>query len=167
MAEYLSSRCDLLNRVLLSFLFVFLLVVLPWSWASPSPAGQAHPNKGPYGGLLMEVGHEEYHVEVLLNEKTNILTVYVLDATGKVAVPINAKDVLITLKRNGKPEQFVLPAVRFTTDPARMASQFQLRDEALIDGLHQNGNDARLVLEIRGKSYIEKFDLKHDHGRKS
>jgi len=166
MPEYLLVRRDLIDRALLGFVFAFSLVLIPCSWAAPPAAKHAHPEKGPHGGPLLELGEEEYHIEVIVDEKTNTVALYILDAAGKVAVPIEAKEVVINLKHAGKPEQFKLPAVRYKTDPMGMASQFQLKDEELVHDLHHKNNDARLALKIKGKSYSAKIDLKHDHDHK-
>jgi len=132
--------------------------------AQPAPA-HAHPDKGPHGGPLLELGDEEYHIEVVLDDKTQVLTLYVLDAAAKAMVPTDAKEVVINLKHGGKPEQFKLPAARLKTDPEGMASAFQLKDAKLMHNLHHKNHEARLAVRIKGKSYTTKFDLKpiHDH----
>lgn len=142
---------------------IFSLAMVSYVWSAPPAAEHAHPEKGPHGGSLLELGDEEYHIEVMLNEKTNTLTLYVLDAAAKAMVPIDAKEALINLKHDGKPEQFKLPAVRLKTDPTGMASAFQVKNEELVHDLHHKNNDARLAVKIKGKAYSAKFELKHDH----
>lgn len=164
MAGLLLARRGLVDLALIAAVFSFGMVSYVWS-AQKAPA-HAHPEKGPHGGPLLELGDEEYHIEVMLDEKTNVLTLYVLDAAAKAMVPTDAKEAVINLKHAGKPEQFKLPAVRLKTDPMGMASAFQLKDEELVHDLHHKGNDARLAVKIKGKSYTTKFDLKHDHDHK-
>ncbi|MDZ4686747.1 MAG: hypothetical protein SH850_16870 [Planctomycetaceae bacterium] len=135
------------------------------SFAQPAPA-HAHPEKGPHGGPLLELGDEEYHIEVVLDDKTHVLTLYVLDAAAKAMVPTDAKEAVINLKHGGKPEQFKLPAVRLKTDPEGMASAFQLKDAKLMHNLHHKNHEARLAVKIKGKSYTTKFDLKPNHDHK-
>ncbi len=155
------SRWNIAARYLLGTMFLFGLG--SYVLSAPPAAGHAHPEKGPHGGPLLELGDEEYHIEVMLDEKKNVLTLYVLDAAAKASVPTEAKEAIISLKHDGKPEQFKLKAAPLKTDPAGLASAFQLKDEELVHDLHHKGNDARLSLKIKGKAYTAKFELKHDH----
>ncbi len=161
MAEFLWKRRSPLDFALVAG--VMCLTFMSYAWSAPPADEHAHPEKGPHGGPLLELGDEEYHIEVMLDEKTNVLTLYVLDAAAKALVPTDAKEALINLKHAGKPEQFKLPAVRLKTDPQGLASAFQLKDAELVHDLHHKNNDARLAVKIKGKSYTAKFDLKHDH----
>lgn len=136
------------------------------AWSAPPAAGHAHPEKGPHGGPLLELGDEEYHMEVMLDEKTNVLTLYVLDSAAKGLVPIEAKEVLINLKHAGKPVQFKLQAAPAKTDPEGKASCFQLKSAALVHDLHHKDHGARVAVKIQGKSYTAKYDLQHDHDHK-
>ncbi|OYW20427.1 MAG: hypothetical protein B7Z55_07285 [Planctomycetales bacterium 12-60-4] len=135
-----------------------------WS-AAPAPA-HAHPEKGPHGGPLLELGDEEYHGEVLLDEKAGTMTFYVLDSAAKEVVPIEAKEILFNLKHSGKPIQYKLPAVPAKTDPEGLASCFQLKSPSLVHALHHKDHGARVALKIKGKSYTAKYDLEHDHDHK-
>ncbi|MDZ4686218.1 MAG: hypothetical protein SH850_14215 [Planctomycetaceae bacterium] len=164
MAGLLLARRGLVDLALIGA--VFFLALASYVWSAPPAPAHAHPEKGPHGGPLLELGDEEYHIEVMLDEKTNVLTLYVLDAAAKAMVPTDAKEAVINLKHGGKPEQFKLPAVRLKTDPSGLASAFQLKDEELVHDLHHKGNDARLAVKIKGKSYTTKFELKHDHDHK-
>ena len=49
----------------------------------------AHPSEGPHHGTLVELGNEEFHAEVVHDDKS--VTVYVLDAGATKAVPIDAQ----------------------------------------------------------------------------
>ena len=164
MLNFSLTRQSHLDRILFAA-FAFLTAAT-LTLAAPPAEKHAHPEKGPHGGPLLELGDEEYHIEVKIDEKANTLTLYLLDAAAKAAVPTEAKEAVINLKHAGKPEQFKLPAVRLKTDPTGMASSFQLKDDELIHDLHHKNNDARLSLKIKGKSYTAKFDLKHDHDHK-
>lgn len=144
-------------------LFTAALSAVSGVSAAPPAAIHSHPDKGPHGGPLLELGDEEYHMEVMLDEERNILTLYLLDATAKRPVAIDSKEVLINLKHGGKPEQFKLPAARLKSDPSGMASAFQLQDKELVHDLHHSTSDARLALKIKGKAYSARLELKHDH----
>lgn len=134
--------------------------------AAPPAAAHAHPDKGPHGGPLLELGEEEYHLEVVLDEKNHALTLYLLDAAAKNAVTTDAKEVTINLKHAGKPVQYKVPAIPNDKDPAGMASEFRLKEAKLVHALHHKDHNARVNLKIRGKAFSAKFDLKHDHDHK-
>ena len=122
-----------------------------------------HPDQGPHGGALIELGNEKYHAELLHDEKTQTISVYVLDGTAKQEVPIPAKFVRINIKRAGKGEQFQLKPSPQKQETAGKTARFVLKDQTLCDRLHAEGIDARLVVEIEGKSYSGRVVHSHDH----
>ena len=121
----------------------------------------AHPTKGPHGGQLIELGKEEYHVEMVHDDAAGVVTFYVLDGEAKKAVPIPATELLVNLKHDGKPEQFKVPAQADTGDPAGQSSRFVSKDKELAEDLDAEGSDAELVLSINNKPFRGK--LAHDH----
>ena len=139
-----------------------LCLALTWAAAAPA-APHEHPEKGPHGGPLLELGDEEYHVELLIDEKTDLVTAHVLDATGKKPVSIDAKDVAINLKHDKRSEQFKLAAAPDKGDKEGASSRFRLKSHELVEDLHDDKVDARLAVKIKGKSYNAKVALKHDH----
>ena len=161
---------NLLNRPicgdLLLLAAVLTLALVSRGLSAPPKAEHAHPEKGPHGGPLLELGEEEYHVEVMLDEKTDTLTLYVLDGEAKAAVAIDAKEALINLKHDGKAEQFKLKAAPLKSDAKGMASCFKLKSEELMEDLHHKNANPRLTLKIKGKSYTAKLALKDDHDHK-
>lgn len=129
---------------------------------TPPPAtvdAHAHPSEGPHHGSLIELGNEEYHAELVHDDKS--VTIYVLDAAAKTAVPIDATEVKINLKHDGTPEQYTLAAQPDTGDPAGKSSRFVSQDAELAGHLDEAGTEPRLVLSIDGKQF--NGDLAHDH----
>jgi len=122
----------------------------------------AHPAEGPHHGQLIELGKEEYHAELMHDEASRTVAIYVLDNEAKNAVPIEAKEVTVNLVVGGKPSQFTLSAAPQESDPAGKASRFQLADEKLCDGLDAEGTTGRLNLEIAGKPFTGEV-AHHDH----
>jgi hypothetical protein len=123
-----------------------------------------HPDEGPHGGALIELGEEEYHAEVVLDDKTHSVIIYVLGANAKDAVPIDAPEVVINLKHGDKPEQFKLKASPAKTDPKGKSSRFAVKDEDLMHDLHHKDAQARLRLKIGGKSFSGPIAAgHHDH----
>ena len=124
----------------------------------------SHPSKGPHGGHLIKLRDEEYHVEFLHDEKNDTVTIYILDSSAKKQVPIDAKDVVINLKFDGKPKSFSLPAVPDKDDPQGKSSRFQLKDKTLAQGLDAKGAEPKLSLKINGTPYTKEIKHDHEHG---
>jgi hypothetical protein len=65
-----------------------------------------HPEKGPHGGILVEWGEEEYHVEVTINHPAKQAIIYLLDSTAKHAAkadPAKVTDLILTLSSSPSP----------------------------------------------------------------
>jgi len=123
--------------------------------------GHAHPSAGPHDGLLIELGNEEYHGEMLHDEATNKITIYILDGAAKEEVKIAEDSVSINTMIGEEPKSFALDAV----DAANgMASHFEITDESLATAIDMEGVKSKLKLTIDGKQFtgsIEEHD--HDH----
>ncbi len=129
-----------------------------------------HPSEGPHHGSLIELGGEEYHAEFVHDEDAGTVTIYILDGAAKEAVAIDATEIAINLKHDGKGEQFKLAASPDEGDPQGKSSRFVSADKELGEDLHHEDADASLVLKINGKSYRgaishdQDHDDDHDHG---
>ncbi len=119
----------------------------------------AHATEGPHHGTLVELGSEEYHVEVT-HDATSV-TIYVLDSSAKQAVPIDASDVTINVVHEGKPEQFKLVANPDAGDPAGKSSRFTLADAELVSHMDDESAAPKLSLTIDGTPY--RGEIKHEH----
>jgi hypothetical protein len=125
-----------------------------------------HADKGPHGGALIELGEEEYHGEIVMEDKTHSVIIYLLGSNAKDPVAVEAPEVFINLKHGSKPLQFKLKASPTKTDPKGKASRFVLKDHDLMHDLGHDNAQARLRVKIAGKSYsgeIEATDHHHDH----
>ncbi|EMI22228.1 putative secreted protein [Rhodopirellula maiorica SM1] len=137
--------------------------------SSPPPAtvddhaGHAHPTEGPHHGGLIELGNEEYHAELIHDDDTGSVTIYVLNAAATEQVPIESTEVTINVKHDGKPEQFKLAASPDANDPQGKSSRFVSTDAELGEHLDEEGADPKLVLTINGKSYRGTIAHDHDH----
>lgn len=133
----------------------------------PAADVHAHPSEGPHHGALVELGNEEYHAEVV--HGANSVTVYVLDSSAKVAVPIEATEVTINILHDGAPEQFSLTASPLQGEAAGMSSRFVLADAELAAHLGEEAAAPKLSLTIAGSPYrgdihiMEEHDHDHDH----
>lgn len=122
----------------------------------------AHPSEGPHGGSLIELGNEEYHAELVHDDAAGTVTVYVLDSAAKTAVSIDATEVTINLKHEGRGEQFNLAAAADASDPPGKSSRFASSDAELAEDLDHEGAEPQLVVNINGKPY--RGTIAHEHG---
>ena len=122
--------------------------------------GHAHPDHGPHGGDLVELGHEAYHAEVVHDDAAATVTVYLLGPDAKTAVPIDAPGLTISLVHDGAAEQFELAAQPQANEPAGQSSRFISTDAELVNDLDYTDN-ARLSVKISGKPYSGA--LSHNH----
>jgi hypothetical protein len=142
--------------------------------AGPPPApgveeehhGHSHASEGPHGGDLIELGNENYHAELVHDDETGAVTIYILDSAAKERVAIDAGEIVINLRRQGQGEQFKLAASPQNGDPAGQASRFVSSETALGDRIEAGDADARLVLNIGGKSYSGEIAHRHEHAHK-
>jgi len=141
---------------------------MPGSIQEPPPAGiqqpqqldeghdHEHPSEGPHHGVLIELGDEEYHAELLHDERYGVVTIFILDGTARKSVPIEGSVVINAMYRR-QPVQFPLAAVRGD------ASQFQSDEPALTEALDDPRSNASLRVTIDGRMYSGKLPV-HDHG---
>jgi hypothetical protein len=92
-----------------------------------------HPEVGPHKGPLVEWGEEEYHLEVVVDAKEKTVTVYVLDGEVKKAKPIDAKQIVLTLKQK-PPVTVKLEAMPEKTDPTGKSSRYVGKHDAFGKG---------------------------------
>ena len=121
----------------------------------------AHPCHGPHKGQLIELGNEDYHAELLHDDKQ--VTIYILDSTASKVIAIDAGEVTINLKYEGQPEQYQLVASPDDSDPKGKSSRFISDNAELLAHLDARGAEGKLVVEIAGKTY--RGSLVHDHDR--
>ena len=113
-----------------------------------------HPTEGPHGGQLIELGNEEYHAELLLDDATGTITIHLLDAAGKLPVAIAEPEVALQLFRDGQFVSYVLKAASEPTNVEYGASRFQLADADLCETLcHGEEINGRLQVTVDGKPY--------------
>ncbi len=121
-------------------------------------------HKAPHGGVLLEVGAEVAHLELVHDAKEGKVTIFVLDGKAEKAVAI--KDApKVNLMTDDGAKQVVTKAV--DPDKEGLASQFEAKDDALkADPLK-----GRIAITIGEKKY--NVDIKeggdghegHDHDK--
>ncbi len=135
-----------------------------------------HGHHGPHDGHVIELGDEKYHAELVHDDAAHKVTVYILDGSVKNAVPIEATELIINLKADGKPMQFKLPAVPMDGETAGKSSRFELVSEELLHEMEEQGAEPRLSFMIGEEQFMgnieidehehEGHDDDHDHGDK-
>lgn len=120
-----------------------------------------HPSEGPHHGSLIELGKEEFHAELVHDDKS--VTIYVLDNAAKNSVPVDSSEVVINVLHDGKPEQFKLAAAPEESDPSGKSSRFVANDPELASHLDDEAAAPKLSITINGKSYRGTITHDHDH----
>ncbi len=117
------------------------------------PEEHGHAEEGPHHGHLIELGEEEYHAELTHDEATKKVSIYLLDKTAKVAVPIADREIVLNLAAGSQPFQVKLLAAPQQGDPAGQASCFSITDEKVLETLESPKTTGRLNVTINGKAY--------------
>lgn len=112
-----------------------------------------HASEGPHHGHLIELGKEEYHAELVHDDATKSVTVYLLDGSAKASVAIPEQEVVLNLSVNGKPMQFKLPGTPQPTDPQGQCSKFSIVNEELLEALESPKTTGRLNITIKNQPF--------------
>lgn len=126
--------------------------------------GHSHPSETPHGGHLIELAGGEYHAELLHDDSSHSVTVYLLDSAGEEPVGIQAAEITLQAFDDGQFVDYTLTAVDAADEQAG-SSQFQTADEALGDLLGHAGEfSGRLQVTIEGRQLTGVIELDaHDH----
>lgn len=119
-----------------------------------------HPEHGPHGGDLVELGKEAFHAELVHSDGG--IAMYVLDGSATKPVAIASEKLVVSLKHNGQVASFDLAANPDANDPPGQTSRFTSTDPKLDQWLDA-GAEGAVVIQIEGKSYTGKVAHDHDH----
>lgn len=128
-------------------------VTTPPPGSEAGHAEHAHATEGPHHGPLIELGNEEFHAEVVHDDATGAVTIYLLDSHAEKAVTTTATEAVINLKHGDTPEQFKLVAQPEEGNPAGQTSRFTLTDKELVEHLHEAAAGAKLNITISDTPY--------------
>ena len=131
--------------------------------AAPPAKEHDHAEHGPHNGDLVEIGKEEYHAEIVVDEGKKQIVVYLLDKEVKGYIAIDSPFVAVNLLISGKPVQVKLKAAPQPVDQKGFSSCFGAVSPELVDALHNPKAEPKLALKIRNKSYSVKIAHDHDH----
>jgi len=125
-------------------------------------AAESHSREGPHHGLLINLGKDAFHAELVHDSGTDMATIFILDASATKPLPIVARTVALDILAQGKPHHFQLPAKPQAGDPGGSASAFALADNYLGQILDVEGTAGRVSVEIEERIYVGHFGG-HDH----
>ncbi|MCM2373024.1 hypothetical protein [Aporhodopirellula aestuarii] len=126
----------------------------------PLMDGDSHPEHGPHGGELIELGKEAFHIEML--HGTGSVAMYMLDGSAIEPVAIEASKLTVSLKHDNEVRSFDLAADPQADDASGKSSRFTSTD-AEMDHWMESGAEGAVIVEIEGKSYTGKISHDHDH----
>ena len=126
-------------------------------------AHEHHHEHGPHAGHIVELGGEEFHAEVTMDEKSRNIVVYLLKSDLKTALTTEAEALRLNLVHDGKPVQLELkPAPQ--DGETKGASRFQIAGEAVPAGLEDLEDlGGKVAVNIGGKDYSGELEGGHDH----
>lgn len=122
-----------------------------------------HADHGPHEGSLIELGEEEYHAELVHDEATGEVTIWLLDGAAKEPVAIEAGEIMINASHDGQPQQFALAASPAPGEEGGISSRFVSSDAALAEALDAEGAEPVLVVTIGDTPYRGEIHHDHDH----
>lgn len=114
-----------------------------------------HHHPAPHGGKMVEVGDEFAHVELLLEDQTGELVLYILDGEGENPVRLNQKtiDLTFTSTSSGDSIALIASAVanELTGEKIGSTSEFRISSEKITNLTGLQGNIRKL--EIKGFTF--------------
>lgn len=126
----------------------------------PPDHGHAHVH-GPHDGHIVELGHEEYHAEVVFDAAARKLTVYLLGADVKTPQLLAEPSLSVHLEGGPAPVSLTLNAEPLEGEADGQSSRFSLSEgvpETIKDIEDVHGE---VVVTIADKQY--KGEIGHDH----
>lgn len=111
------------------------------------PVEHAHV-AGPHGGHLVVLGEEEYHAELIHDEATHMVGVYLLGPAAEQPVATDAKEITLQLFRDGD-------FVDYTLSASQEEGKFSVEDESLCDFLlHAEQAKGRIRAVVGDREYV-------------
>lgn len=128
-------------------------------------SGHDHEAQGPRGGQLIELGKEEFHAELLVDEETNRVSILLLDGTAERVALSETRTAIIDVFHGEERERFVLKSQPEVKDPEGSTSRYGVVSKELVNDLHSGANPAMLMVKFDGKVYKQSFKwtVGHNH----
>jgi len=123
--------------------------------AAQASAADSHSHSS---GLIV-LGDEEYHARASIDEPHQVFTVTLFDKSGKKSVSVPSPAIVVNLRVNGAPRQFLMKPVSMAVDPAGESSRFVLQSAELLELLRKPGTASHFRVTIQDKSYAGKLNF--------
>ena len=128
--------------------------------SAASAEGEHAHEHGPNGGHILEVGEEQYHVEVVFDEAGRTLTAYILGPDAKTAFPIAGKEIDFDLEIGDKEHEIPLAAKPLDGEEEGKSSRFVAEGKAIPDSIKKESDlNGHFHLDI-GENHFH-VDLSH------
>ncbi len=124
--------------------------------------GHAHAH-GPNGGDLVELGDHSIHAEVVFDEGSGKLDVYLLGEDAKTAHPVDLTEITLSFAHGDETEDFKLTAAPLEGEAESQSSRFTITDKEIAEEFHEHTDGAYLHFSISGKEYKGEVHHHHDH----
>jgi len=134
--------------------------------AASAEAEHAHEHEhehGPNGGHLLEVGEEQYHVEVVFDNDKRMLTAFILGPDAKTAYPIAGESIDFDMEIGDKEHEIPLAAKPLEGEKDGKSSRFVAEGKAIPESVKAESDlNGHFHLDI-GDNHFH-VDLSHgDH----
>ncbi|MDA0282281.1 MAG: hypothetical protein O3B86_02900 [Planctomycetota bacterium] len=134
-----------------------------------------HGQHGPNGGDIVELGNEEFHAEVVVDESAHRIDIFILGSDAATAKAIEVSEISLTFKHGDEVEEFKLAAVTLDGEPEGQSSKFTLNSEDAFEELHRHSEGATLSFTVGDQtltgtvihSHSHDEEHGHDHGEAS
>lgn len=126
-------------------------------------AKEGHEHSAPHDGILIEIGDEFAHIELVHDQEKGAITAYILDGEAENAARIEQGTITILWEKG----EITLDAVEnaLTGEKRGDTSQFAIKDESLKT---LSDVEARIKeITVRGKQFKDisfKLSKENDHG---
>lgn len=119
---------------------------------------------GPNGGHILEVGEEQYHMEVLFDDKNRTLTAFILGPDAKTPYPIAGESIDFDMEIGDKEHEIPLAAKPLDGEKDGKSSRFVAEGKAVPESIKKESDlNGHFHLDV-GDNHFH-VDLKHDdHG---
>jgi hypothetical protein len=130
-----------------------------------------HLEEGPNGGHIIEIGAKAHHAELVHDDATHKVGIYVLDGHAKKTKPLEGGTVVINVSEDGTPSQYELLPVPQTGETEDNSSYYEIVSEPLCKIVcgesEAKSVQARVSIKIGDRPYvgiIETSAHDHEHG---
>ncbi len=106
-------------------------------------AARANDHEGPHKGIVVEWGDEEYHPEIVVDQKTGVVTVYIYgnhdDLHKKKLKAIDSKSLTLVLKTSPAATTVKLEPAPEKDDPKGSSTKFTGKHDAFTKDMKWEG----------------------------